>query len=206
LSGARYCARDTLHKQPIEHTAAHIRYSLQTLDSVYIIARPKSGVTARVRLIFTTRRRNLLPHSATQNTNRLHHDCQSQSSIQQLRHVGNQVCNRAVTVRVSMGSNQPSIINTSDVGEAHSAPAKSPCIDNLKYCAATDDNSGQTHPHFPVTTCSATTISDVVDTFLSNIKVRYCGYRGIVYRSRSHITLLSQNTLTLKAAFWRRVI
>lgn len=105
-----------------------------------------------------------------------------------------------------MEPDQVSIIDTPDVGEAHPAPAKSPCIDDLGYSAATEDDSGKIHPHFIATTRSATTISDVVDTFLSNIKVSCYSYRGTTYGPRSHITLLPQDFLTFKAAFWRRVV
>lgn len=88
-----------------------------------------------------------------------------------------------------MEPDQVSIIDTPDVGEAHPAPAKSPCIDDLGYSAATEDDSGKIHPHFIATTRSATTISDVVDTFLSNIKVSCCSYsRHHLWSEKPHYT------------------
>ncbi|KAE8836647.1 hypothetical protein PTNB73_04604 [Pyrenophora teres f. teres] len=64
-------------------------------------------------------------------------------------------------------------MDTPGVGEAHPPVAESPCINGLGHPAVAGDNSGQVHPQFPVFNRPTTTISDVVDTFLSNIKLRF---------------------------------
>ncbi|KAL7770168.1 hypothetical protein CFE70_000101 [Pyrenophora teres f. teres 0-1] len=64
-------------------------------------------------------------------------------------------------------------MDTPGVGEAHPPVAESPCINGLGHPAVAGDNSGQFHPQFPVFNRPTTTISDVVDTFLSNIKLRF---------------------------------
>ena len=176
LSGARYRARDTTHKQPIQYATAHIRalYPIRTLNRVYSTARPKSGVTARVCLIFTTERRNLLLHSVTKKTDRLHHNCEIRHSLQQLRHVGDQDYKKAITTRVFIRPSQLNLMDIPDTGEAPPPAAETSFIDDQEHSVATNDDRGPIHPHFSVPTRPITTLPDVVDTFISNTKVSCC--------------------------------
>ncbi|KAI2486964.1 hypothetical protein Ptr902_01097 [Pyrenophora tritici-repentis] len=64
-------------------------------------------------------------------------------------------------------------MDTHSVGEAQPPVAESPSINGLGHPTVAEDNRGQVHHHFPVFNRSTTTISDVVDTFLSNIKLRF---------------------------------
>ncbi|RMZ74636.1 cytosine deaminase [Pyrenophora seminiperda CCB06] len=74
---------------------------------------------------------------------------------------------------VSVQPIQVNIMDTPDFTEAPPPPAESPYTEGLGYSAATDGDSGQIHPHSLLSLRPVTTISEVVDIFLSNIKLRF---------------------------------